>query len=618
MSSTGLITSDDGVTLIDRVLGRPGTVLLDGAGGSSGSVSLLFHDPVSELVARSLDQVVDVLSGVEAACREGYHVAGFLAYEAGYAFWPQWFSASTTDRSLPGAVPLAWFGVFRDRQVLEAGVMEAWAAGVEPVSLPHLFPAEDAARFKQRVGDIRGLIREGDVYQINHTTRFTGSFPGDPVRLYRTLRQRQPVGLGGFLQVGEASVLSLSPELFFQQSGLHIEAEPMKGTAPRGGTPQQDRDLRDWLGNDEKNRAENLMIVDLLRNDLSVVSEPGSVVVPDRFHIQALPSVHQMTSRIQATLREGTDFADLVRALFPCGSITGAPKLRAMQRIAELETGPRGVYCGAIGYVSGVGAERRSVFSVAIRTAVLRGTDLTLGAGGGIVWDSDPDEEWRETLLKTRFFSDAPERGPLQLIETMRAGSDGQIAWLPRHLDRLAASASALGFNYDRIGVEEALRSVLARTGEAQRIRLLLHPGGEVQVQSSAITPLPEAPLRLCLTDVRIASQHPRYRHKTTDRGPYDAAAAHAASRGCYDGLLVNERGEITEGAITNIFIRKGDIWMTPPLTCGLLPGVGRHVFMSTHAAKERILFPGDVVDADEIRLTNAIIGERVACFVPD
>lgn len=606
----------DPVALIDQVIGRSGTVLLDGAGGHPGSVSLLFHDPISELIAHAPGQVSDVLAQVEAVCREGYHVAGYLSYEAGYAAWEDRFPVFRTEHPLPGGLPLAWFGVFEEHHVLEADLVERWAAEGEGVLIPDLHPAEEAAVFKQRVQDVRALIHEGDVYQINHTTRFVGSFEGDPARLYRSVRKRQPVAFGGFLRIGDVSVLSFSPELFFQQAGRRMETEPMKGTAPRGTTPEQDYHFKKWLGTDEKNQAENLMIVDLLRNDLSMISEPGSVVVPDRFRVQSLPSVHQMTSRIQSTLREEVDFEGVMRALFPCGSITGAPKLRAMQRIAALETGPRGVYCGAIGYVTGAGAERRSVFSVAIRTAVLQGTDLTLGAGGGIVWDSDPEEEWRETLLKTRFFSSSPAPASLQLIETMRADEAGRIPWLSWHIDRLKASAAALGFRLDPGKVESALEARISGNDAEQRIRLLLASGGEVMVESRDITPLPDGPLPVCLTDVRIASGHPRYRHKTTDRGPYEAALAYAAAHGCYDGLLTNERGEVTEGAITNLFIRKGENWYTPPTASGLLPGVGRRVFMLEHAVQERILYPSDLATADEIRLTNAVIGQRRAHYV--
>lgn len=608
-------------------------MLLDGAGGRPGSRSLLFHDPIRILQARTAGELASVLELVEKATADRLHVAGFLSYEAGHAFWEERFPELRTDQALPAGVPLAWFGVYADMMPVPSDALAQWASSGAASTIPDIGPSESPDAFKQRVVDIRDLIHEGDVYQVNHTTRFTAPFSGDPIALYRAVRARQPVGYGGILRTGSATVLSFSPELFFEQSGRVIEAEPMKGTAPRGGTPEQDQHLQSWLQTDEKNRAENLMIVDLLRNDLSMISEPGSVVVPEQFCVQQLPSVHQMTSRVRAELQPGTGFPAIIRALFPCGSITGAPKVRAMRRIAELESGPRGVYCGAIGYVTGVGAERRSVFSVAIRTAVLDGTDLTLGAGGGIVWDSDPDEEYREMLLKTRFFSSQPTTDRLQLIETMRATPDGQISWLSWHMDRMHGSATELGFVFDRVTIEQSVNEKLveaaaegmpaADSGSADpsetgtdggfRVRLLLDQEGNHSIELAPLQDPGKGPLPVCMTDVRIASTHPRYRHKTTDRGPYDEARSQAQEAGCYDGLLINERGEVTEGAITNIFVRKGADWFTPPLPSGLLAGVGRRVFLLEHAAKERVLTPRDIREADEIRITNAVIGERVA-----
>ncbi len=613
---------DDFIALLNESLADPGTVLLDGAGGSSGSQSLLFRNPMREIVALTGDAVEGALAAVEAAAAQGLWVAGFLSYEAGHAAWSNRFPVLSTDRALPAGLPLAWFGVFEGAVPIPAATLEAWAGQGEHVSIPDLMPVESEEAFKARVTQIRDLIKEGDVYQVNHTTRLRGHFQGSAVDLYRSVRERQPVGFGGFIRLEEAAILSYSPELFFKQQGRRIETEPMKGTAPRGGTPEQDHSLQAWLVSDEKNRAENLMIVDLLRNDLSMVSKPGSVRVPEQFAVQALPSVHQMTSRIEAELTEEADFPAIIRALFPCGSITGAPKLRSMRRIAEHEAGPRGVYCGAIGYVTGSGAERQSVFSVAIRSAVLHGTDLTLGAGGGIVWDSDPDEEYREMLLKTRFFSSSPAFESIQLIETMRADEALGIPWLNWHLDRLSASAEALGFVYDEQHVRNALDAALEGLEKAHdadlchRIRLLLSQDGTATVRSRVSDGPSSQPLRVCLSTIRVASSHPRYRHKTTDRGPYDQAAAQAAQCSCYDGLLINERGEVTEGARSNVFIRRGDHWYTPPLESGLLPGVGRRVFLLEHAASERVLFPEDLLAADEIRLTNAIIGERQAVFV--
>ncbi|MDA0378942.1 MAG: aminodeoxychorismate synthase component I [Bacteroidetes bacterium] len=603
------------IDLLNQALQEEGTVLLDGTGGRKGSASLLFRRPREILVARTPADVLPVLEAVEQRCRAGLHAAGFLAYEAGAAFWADRFPSLVPGEPLPAGVPLVWFGIYEDVLSLDEVRFEA----SEPIFLPFLHPEEPQGAFEQRVRDIRHLIHEGDVYQVNHTTRFRAVWEGDPVDLYRALRTRQPVAWGGLLRCGDFDILSFSPELFFDLRGQQIEAEPMKGTAPRGGTREQDEQLARWLEGDEKNRAENLMIVDLLRNDLSVVCEPGSVRVPERFTVRALPSVHQMTSRVSGQLRPDVGLPELMRALFPCGSITGAPKLRAMRRIAELESGPRGVYCGAIGYVTGSGAERRSVFSVAIRTAVLSGTDLTLGAGGGIVWDSDPAEEYRETLLKTRFFGSEPLAGGVQLIETLRANAQGKVPWLAYHRDRLRLSAAALGFALEDDAFEAAVhRALVSAPGseEGWRIRLLLSPDGTITAEARPFEDAGPDPLPICLSGVRMASTHPRYHHKTTDRGPYEEARRMAREVGCFDALLVNERDEITEGAITNVFIREGESWYTPPLSSGLLPGIGRRVFLLRHAAKERILRLEDLRRAEEIRVTNAVIGERPARWV--
>lgn len=604
---------------LKHILAQQGSILLDGAGGRPGSKSLLFSDPVRILRADTLEQVEPLLALVDEAASEGYHVAGFLAYEAGYAFLRQRFTEFESGMNLPGNAPLGWFGVYRPPQEVSPEIIASSTESyLDHVEAPDLEAVESAEDFRQRVRDIRHLIHEGDVYQVNHTTRFRAPFHSDPLDLYLSVRRRQPVAYGAFINADGRCVLSFSPELFFKVDNTVIEAEPMKGTAPRGGTAAQDAGLSAWLAGDEKNRAENLMIVDLLRNDLSMVCRPGSVVVPERFAISTLPSVHQMTSKVTGQLNHEVDLPALFRALFPCGSITGAPKIRSMRRIRSLEAGPRGVYCGAIGYVSGSAGNRKACFSVAIRTAVLGNGELTLGAGGGIVWDSDPEEEYQEMLLKTRFFSNQAVAPPIQLIETMRwtARTSG-VPYLTYHLDRLEHSAAALGFLWDRANVAQDVSDWRpSSSGGDWRLRLLLDSDGSISLSAS---PLDEkaSELTICLTSVRTSSSHPRYHHKTTDRGAYDRALAEAHANDCYDGLLMNERGEITEGAITNLFIRQRGIWLTPPLSSGLLAGVGRRVFMLENAVREEVLMPSDLEAADEIIITNAIIGTRKARFVP-
>lgn len=594
---------------LDNILNKDGTVLLDGASGKEGDASFLFRDPVRTLSASSLEDVESVLLELDQAIQRGFYVAGYLSYEAGYAFLPEKLAElHGADWGARIGYPLVWFGVYEKRESLRPSELGSLKQSEQ--SFPTWSETQPQSSFESSVETIRDLIHEGDLYQINHTTRFVADCVEDPVALYQLLRTKQPVRYGSFLRTGDVTVLSLSPELFFEHVGHAITARPMKGTAARGDTPEEDESLREWLQNDEKNRAENLMIVDLLRNDLSRVCEPGSVEVEHLFAVERLPSVHQMTSTVHGKLKEGTGLAALMQALFPCGSITGAPKIRAMRRIAELEAEPRGVYCGAIGY-AGPG---EGCFSVAIRTAVLSDGQMTFGAGGGIVWDSEPEDEYAEALLKKQFVS-SESRAELELIESMRW--DGGLSLLAFHMDRLQASSDEMGFGFERAEAESLIEKYCAALpgDEPRKLRLLLNRHGEMTIADSQIPEIRDDVMLVGLSSVRIASGHPRYHHKTTDRDAFDRARAEARAHGWFDALLTNERGEITEGAITNVFLRLGGQWVTPPLDSGLLAGVGRRVFMLQNSVREQLCLPEDLQKADQIVLTNAVIGARTARF---
>ena len=345
------------------------------------------------LTARRAAEVPALLEALDRVRAAGRYAAGFLAYEAGYALEPTVFAPPEAGSLL------GWFGVYEVPERLGPDAAEGLLARAGGFALSPPQFALEAAAYLDRVAAIREHIREGDVYQINLTAPFRFAFEGDPLGLYRALRRRQRVPYGAFLSTGERNVLSFSPELFFRMDGRRVTARPMKGTAPRGATPAEDDRLAAALAADEKNRAENLMIVDLLRNDLARVSEPGSVRVPRLFETERYETVTQMTSTVTATLRSAAALSDVFRALFPCGSVTGAPKLRSMQRIREREAGPRGVYCGAVGYAGPGGA----VFNVPIRTLELREGEGRMGVGSGIVWDSEAEAEYAECLLKARF-----------------------------------------------------------------------------------------------------------------------------------------------------------------------------------------------------------------------
>jgi para-aminobenzoate synthetase/4-amino-4-deoxychorismate lyase len=409
-------------------------------------------------------------------------------------------------------------------------------------------------------------------------------------------------------------VLSRSPELFFSREGQHIVARPMKGTIGRGASTEEDAANAQWLTTDAKNRAENLMIVDLLRNDLSVVAEAGSVHVPALFTAERYETLWQMTSTVEAWLRPGVGTGDVVRALFPCGSVTGAPKIRAMQLIADFEAEPRGVYCGAVGFVAPGG---RAVFNVPIRTVVLRGAEGRMGSGSGVVWDSDADAEYDECLLKARFLT-APAAPDFALLETI-CWSDG-FALLDRHLDRLRTASAYFDFPFDETEITKRLeaRTSGLQPDRAHKVRLLLHRDGQVEVEARLLD-VESAPFRRAVVFPEpVDSADPFLRHKTTRRPVYERAHTWALEHGFDEAILVNERGEVTEGTRTNVFARRGGRFATPPLASGGLGGVYRaHVLATRPGAVEEVLHPADLFSADAVYVCNALRGLHEVSIAP-
>lgn len=401
------VTAPPPTTPLAETLRRPGTVLLDGvrADADTGRAGTwLFSDPHEILRADRLGDVERLLESLDRSLARGQYVAGWLAYEAAYAFDPDRFAGAQVR------APLAWFGIYDAPRALSSSDLDAALCARGRIA--DLRAGIDEATYIEQIGRVRRHIREGDVYQINLTWPLAFESAGDALGLYGALRAAQPTAYGAFIRSGDVDVLSLSPELFFRVEasgdGRTITARPMKGTAPRGATPEADDALAHGLAGDEKNRAENLMIVDLLRNDIGRVATPGSVRVPELFGVERYPTVTQMTSTVQADLAPEAGLGDVVRALFPCGSVTGAPKLRAMEIIRDLERSPRGVYCGAIGYAAPAasGGLGSAAFNVPIRTATLRGTEGEYRVGSGVVWDSDADAEWAECWLKARPLTD--------------------------------------------------------------------------------------------------------------------------------------------------------------------------------------------------------------------
>ncbi len=514
--------------------------------------------------------------------------AGFLTYEAGAALL-----------GLPAAVapglPLAWFGRFAHVATLDDAATDAlldagsaWIGAVEPQI--------DRAAFDAMLARIGDLIRAGDVYQVNATFAAHVATRGHPLALYRRLRRAQAAAHGALIHTGAHWILSLSPELLFDLSGPALTTRPMKGTAPRGGTAAEDDANAAALAADPKNRAENLMIVDLLRNDLSRVAVPGSVAVPALFSVERYPTVLQMTSTVTATAREGVDAIAVLEALFPCGSITGAPKHRAAQVIADVEATPRGLYTGSIGQIAANGDAR---FNVAIRTLVMQSGGARLGLGGGIVADSEAGDEWAEALAKAAFLGRLPHAA--DLIETMRC-EDGVIAHRDRHLERLAASAAFLGHRLDLAAVNSAVDA--AAQGATARLRLLAARSGAVAVSRGPLPEPPTQPVVVVLAPLPVAADDWRLRHKTSDRGFYDEARR---ASGAFEVVFVDPDGSITEGSFTNVFVERGGVLLTPPRTAGLLPGVLRAALIASGRAVEAPLTAHDLRDG--FLIGNALRG---------
>ncbi|HEX4695061.1 aminodeoxychorismate synthase component I [Sphingomonas sp.] len=567
-------------------------VLLDDARAEGAAPARLFQAPVSIVAAHAAIEVKPALDRLRGARHRGLHAAGFVAYEAAAAFEP-------VLGALPGGKgPLLWFGLFDhydeiapdDVPGLLPDPMSGWAGA--PV------PDVDRATYAERFEQVRALIDAGDLYQANLSFRARVPVAGDPLAIYAQLRSRARAGYGAVVSTGTDWLLSLSPELFFALDGPRLTAKPMKGTARRGATPPEDRALAASLADHPKQRAENLMIVDLLRNDLSRVA--GNVTVPELFAVETYPTIHTMTSTVTATLALDQDAVDVLAALFPCGSITGAPKIRAIEALAEIEasSAPRGAYTGAIGRFD---ADGDAMFNVAIRTLAISGDDdhAVLGAGGGIVADSQEAEEWDEALAKMDFVT--ANARMIDLIETMAFDPVEGITLLERHLARMKTSASLLGFAFDRHAARNELQAATFRLREPARVRLLLARSGAVAIEVAPLPAAPTGPVAVEIVPMPVARADFRLRHKTSDRAFYDQA------RGDSFEVLFERDGQLTEGSFTSLFVERDGVLLTPPLGLGLLPGVLRGELLDTGRAVEAPLTRADL--AHGFLVGNALRG---------
>jgi para-aminobenzoate synthetase/4-amino-4-deoxychorismate lyase len=608
---------------------KENVVLLESTKYDQNNVhSLLFVDPVQILQIHRVSELASLLASIPRYLQQGYYLAGYFAYECGYHIEKLGMLDYHSQKQ-----PLAWFGVYRQPLIYDhtSGKLQG-VSGLASIASP--LPTErdeithslsdihfdlGEAEYRENVHSIKGYIRAGDVYQINFTGRYHFTFDGSPLSLYKTLKSRQRVCYSAYIRAAGQDILCFSPELFFSVKGQRLITCPMKGTAPRGRTCSEDQHLEQWLFNDSKNRAENVMIVDLLRNDLGRICQVGSVTVPKLFGVEKYDTLFQMTSTVEGMLKEDIDYYQVFRSLFPCGSVTGAPKIRAMEIVQALERSPRGVYTGCIGYfapnLDQSSRVSRAMFNVAIRTVVLENGCGEMGVGSGITYGSAVSNEYAECMLKAHFLtSTALEFALLEAILW-----DNGYQRLDKHLRRLADSADYFGYAYDQASIDDVLSQVSADlvAGYIYKVRLKLGQTGQVhgkarQLQQAASN----AEQIVVLSSVRTDPQNRMYYHKTTQRALYDRATHLAQENGYADMIFLNEKGEVTEGATNNIFIERNGYLLTPPVDCGLLNGIYRQYILKENPnAREAVLHLHDLLAAEKIYICNAIRGLRHVKF---
>ena len=578
-------------------------VLLDDARLTGAKPAKLFSAPVDTIIAHEPDDIPASLDRIRDATAKGLWAAGFAAFEAGYAL-----EAKLRPCFRQPGTPLLWFGLFERRERLTPEEVATLTAGRAAVT--SWAPDIAEADYHAMLAKAQGLISAGDIYQANLTFPAHVAYAGHPLALYGQLRQAQRAPYSAVINTGSAWHLCLSPELFFALEAGQLTTRPMKGTAARHPQPDIDRAAARALAADPKNRAENLMIVDLLRNDLARVSQPGSVAVPKLFEVETYPTIHTMTSTVTATLKSGLHPVDVVRAIFPCGSVTGAPKIRAMEVINDLEPNPRGVYTGSIGFIAPNGD---AMFNVAIRTLSTSGDGAAvIGLGAGIVADSEAGAEWAECLAKGAFL-DRAARPAFDLFETMRWEPREGMLRLDRHIARLKASARYHGFPLDTHAIGNLLQQSVAGRPGALRVRLMVSASGEMVLHAAPAPMPPSEPVDIRLAPLPVSPTDPRLAHKTTDRAFYDDART---ASGAFEVVFVAPDGQLTEGSFTNVFVERDGKLLTPPLTAGLLPGVLRAELLATGRAIEAPLTAADL--SQDVLIGNSLRGLLRARLVTD
>lgn len=572
--------------------------------------TFLFIEPTEILQAFRLEDVPELFKNIGSRLAKNYYVAGYLNYEAGYHF------EKITELKKQSR-PIAWFGVYNkplifnhiieslensDLKILNDTAKENQKSPYN-LSLPILNINE--YEYSEKINIIKNYIRSGDTYQINFTDKYNSTFQGSSLSLYEDLKKKQRVPYAAYIKSDSRHIICLSPELFLKINGNEIFTRPMKGTVKRGKTLKEDSELSSWLASDRKNQAENVMIVDLLRNDLGRICENGSVKVHELFSIEKYQTLFQMTSTVSGKIKKGVGYYDIFKSLFPSGSVTGAPKIRSMQIINELEKELRGVYTGAIGYFS---PDKEAVFNVAIRTVVVEGNKAEMGVGSGIVIDSEPDDEYKECKLKAEFLLDPPV--DFELIESLLW--ENEYSFLEKHMNRIKDSAEYFDYpcNIENLKKELLEHGQSLIENKKYKVRLILDSAGGIKIESNVIDDPDQSILSLAISNIRTDSNNRFFYHKTTNRELYNRLFDTALSKGFADIVFMNEKNEITECAIHNILIKQNGRLITPPTESGLLNGIFRqHLLETRQDMKEGILYLKDLQEAEEIYICNAVRG---------
>ncbi len=567
---------------------------------------LFFYNPVDILAAYSHKEINSLLSIVDEKLKLGLYVAGYFAYEAGYGFEEKFHDDQYYDK------PLVVFGVYEKPQIIPSNIHETKEMDICITnSLRNINKYINLLDYDNKISKIKEYISSGDVYQINYTYKYKFKYSCDTLLMYYSLLEKQNVEYSAYIEDKSRCIISLSPELFFKIKNGEIIVKPMKGTSERGRYIEEDIKLESLLSKCIKNKAENTMIVDLMRNDLGKICVAGSICTQDLFKIEKYSTLFQMTSIVKGKLKNNIQIKDIFKALFPSGSVTGAPKIRAMEIIKELENEQRGIYTGSVGYIFPNGDAR---FNVAIRTIDLDKINLTgeLGIGSGIVWDSIVSKEFEECELKSNFLF--KELDPeFNLIETLLWKNNCYFL-LDYHIERLIKSALYFNYDFKVDQLHKKLKDISVKNDNAKiyKIRILLDRKGNISSEIEDINNISkEANLCITISDCQTASKNVFLYHKTTNRKLYDGELEKYRNLGFYEVVFTNEANQITEGAISNIFVKSGNCYYTPPVDCGVLPGVYRRYLMEKKGLKitEKILYKDDLQTADSIFMSNSVRG---------